>query len=416
MIKQCLMVGIAVAGVCIYSSWVSSRVSEKKLEQLENTQIVSENMQGESNTTESSIENDEANTGYEDLKVSEEQQEEIKAQMLELANTYKTIYNGSKQLSDKKIEQIIKFVGKQGYAVFDNQNKVNMENGETVEIFCEALKNGSQVKDAEVTFYQIGIEGDLNQINLRYTGEYLQLTIATAAWNEQHEAEVSYIGRFNAYYWEYTDNGYLICEKYVPNGYDGLYGSYAWRIKPLDSKCRAFTEECLKPITYNNNNLFLTDWSEDNMSEQLNFVDLYECLYRIYYKKWMSLDTFRGGIPKEEFEKVILTYFNSSSDKLEQIKGYDKANQKFLWYERTRAEISTHGTMPVPEVVAYKENADGTTTLTVNALWFEHHTDCAFTHELTIRQEADGRFKYVSNHIVPSDKNELPNYVPRNWE
>lgn len=36
--------------------------------------------------------------------------------------------------------------------------------------------------------------------------------------------------------------------------------------------------------------------------------------------------------------------------------------------------------VPVPEVTAYKENPDGTLTITVEAVWKERMTDCAFIH------------------------------------
>ena len=51
---------------------------------------------------------------------------------------------------------------------------------------------------------------------------------------------------------------------------------------------------------------------------------------------------------------------------------------------------------------SYRDNGDGTLTLKVEAVWEDENTDCAFTHEVTVRPERDEKFQYVSNHILPN--------------
>ena len=54
----------------------------------------------------------------------------------------------------------------------------------------------------------------------------------------------------------------------------------------------------------------------------------------------------------------------------------------------------------VPDVTAFQSNDDGTLTLTVEVISAEEGTDQLFTHELTVRPLAGGRFQYVSNRVV----------------
>ena len=56
---------------------------------------------------------------------------------------------------------------------------------------------------------------------------------------------------------------------------------------------------------------------------------------------------------------------------------------------------------PFGEVVNYTENTDGTITLTVDGVWIEQGTDCAFTNTITVQPFEDGTFRYLSNTITP---------------
>lgn len=63
---------------------------------------------------------------------------------------------------------------------------------------------------------------------------------------------------------------------------------------------------------------------------------------------------------------------------------------------------------PFPEVVKYEENADGTITLTVHAVWPVRHMAAALSHEVVVRPSEDGGFQYVSNHMLSSPDNAEP--------
>lgn len=86
---------------------------------------------------------------------------------------------------------------------------------------------------------------------------------------------------------------------------------------------RELNQTYLMPIGYEKNNMFLTDWSEDDFRE-LNFYDVYDIFYPQMTGKQVpySADENLGvgavyQIPGEEFESVIMTYFKIDSQTLQ---------------------------------------------------------------------------------------------------
>ena len=60
--------------------------------------------------------------------------------------------------------------------------------------------------------------------------------------------------------------------------YDGPPGYTAVRVKSLEEECRELNRRYILPIGYGANNMFLTDWKEENFGE-LDFYDLFQLLY-----------------------------------------------------------------------------------------------------------------------------------------
>lgn len=55
------------------------------------------------------------------------------------------------------------------------------------------------------------------------------------------------------------------------------------------------------------------------------------------------------------------------------------------------------------QVIVFHENPNGTVTLTVDGIWIEEGTDCAFTNTLVVQPFEDGTFRYLSNVIWPKE-------------
>ena len=52
----------------------------------------------------------------------------------------------------------------------------------------------------------------------------------------------------------------------------------ALRVQPLDETYRELSRKYLRPIGFEQNNMFIVDWSEDDFGA-LNFYDMYDILY-----------------------------------------------------------------------------------------------------------------------------------------
>lgn len=184
----------------------------------------------------------------------------------------------------------------------------------------------------------------------------------------------------------------------------------AFRVLPLDETYRELNRKYLMPIGYERNNMFLVDWSEADFGN-LNFYDLYD----IFYSKingrnspYVMDDNLGIGavyqIPKDEFERVIMTYFNIDSEKLQSKTIYDSENSTYEYKPRGfyEGEYPEH---PYPEVVAFTENNDGTIMLTVHVVFPYDGISKVYAHEVVVRPQKTGGVQYVSNRIIPSEDN-----------
>ena len=184
----------------------------------------------------------------------------------------------------------------------------------------------------------------------------------------------------------------------------------AFRVLPLDAKCRELNEKYLLPIGYELNNMFLVDWSEDDFGE-LNFYDMFDLLYPKLHKEkfpYVADDNLGIGavyhIPKTEFENVIMEYFNIDSDKLQKKTIYDYQTQTYEYKPRGFYEIE-YPEYPYSEVVGYTEHSDGTITLNVHVVYPYAGDSDVYMHDVTVRPLSDGRVQYVSNYIVSEEEN-----------
>ena len=288
--------------------------------------------------------------------------------------------------------KVIKRFGECGYAAVDCENRVDMTQMQSVMDFCDSVENQ---KEAEVTIIQVSSLGGFSVYHL------------------QTENGVVHV---QTDYWRYTDDGYLM--------FSGTYFSeelyvltlssaeehVAFRILPLDAKCRELNEKYLLPIGYELNNMFLVDWNEDDFGE-LNFYDMFDLLYpKLHNEKfpYVADDNLGIGavyhIPKTEFENVIMEYFNIDSDKLQKKTIYDYQTQTYEYKPRGFYEIE-YPEYPYSEVVGYKEHSDGTITLNVHVIYPYAGNSNVYMHDVTVRPLSDGGFQNVSNYIVSEEEN-----------
>lgn len=363
------------------------------------------------------------------------EESEIKMQTLDqnvyeesnkIAEIYRDIYeeavNEDTLGSLEVIQNIVNRLGEYGYAAVDteNQNQIDMVHPELVEQFCRQV---DEKQEGEVTFFSIMESGGFIRFDLESFEGKVYVTRSVLNW-EGSMPEVGYKDSYEANAWVYSENGYLFFEEYLPPGYDGAPGYTAIRVKPLDKECRELNRQYILPIGYGSNNMFILDWNEDDF-DALNFYDLFDILYPYVYERSTPYEKSVEGeiyrVPKEEFEKVIMSYFKIDSETLQDRTKFSKQNQIYEYRTRGFYDFACSPNIPYPEVISYEENEDGTMKLTVNVVWPEKHLEKAFCHEVVIRPLNDGGFQYVSNHVIPSEKNVEPTwysekFTDEEWE
>lgn len=324
--------------------------------------------------------------------------------------------------------KVIKRFGECGYAAVDCENRVDMTQMQSVMDFCDSVENQ---KEAEVTIIQVSSLGGFSVYHLQTENGVVHVKRCYYGYKDgimKSEDE----GEYQTDYWRYTDDGYLM--------FSGTYFSeelyvltlssaeehVAFRILPLDAKCRELNEKYLLPIGYELNNMFLVDWNEDDFGD-LNFYDMFDLLYpKLHNEKfpYVADDNLGIGavyhIPKTEFENVIMEYFNIDSETLQSKTVYDSEDFTYEYKPRGFEEVE-YPEYPYSEVIGYTENSDGTITLTANVVFPYSGNSKVYAHEVVIRPLEDGRVQYVSNRIIPSEDNSeetwhTPRLTAEEWE
>lgn len=327
---------------------------------------------------------------------------------------------------------IVKQFGNNGYAAVDGNQQIDMTEYEQVTNFCG--KVAAKEKGALTLIKINDLEGALDGIikyDLQTEGGEVEVTLNYYKYQDQDLKKV-FTATFLAEKWQYTQDGYLM--------FSGSYFSdqlyvltmseakeyAAFRVLPLDEKCRDLNRQYILPISYEQNNLFLMNWSEEDFGA-LDFYDLFDQFYPLVNGRQVPYEmdeNFGNGavykIPKDEFENVMKHYINIDSRTLQSKTIFYPEDETYEYKPRGFYEIE-YPEYPYPEVVQYTENSDRTITLTVNVVFPYAGISKVYAHEVVIRPLEGGGFQYVSNHIIPSEENgegtwHTPRLTPEKWE
>lgn len=310
------------------------------------------------------------------------------------------------------VKSIVYRFGELGYPAVDSKNQINMTQKEQVILFCEMV---DEKKQAELTIVKVGYLGDFVTYDLQTKDGIVDVARTYYRYEEgimQKEAA----GNYQAENWNYTQDGYLLFsgawyseEMYVLT-LSEAEEHVALRVQPLDETCRELNRKYLLPIRYAQNNMFLTDWSEEDFGT-LNFYDVYDILYPKVKGApipYLADDNLGIGaiyqIPKDEFESVIMKCFKIESEILQSKTVYDSENMTYEYKPRGFEEVE-YPEYPYSEVVGFTENSDGTITLNVHVVFPEEGSSNVYTHEVVVRPLGDGGVQYVSNKICSLEDN-----------
>ena len=351
----------------------------------------------------------------------EEESSEIKQETSEIENErITTVYdNIYKEMQEEKtlgslsaMRTIVTRLGALGYTAVDCKNQVDMVGTKQVMQFCERVEAKEK---AVLTMIAVSELGGFTKYDLQ-TEDGSIVSIQEYYQYEKGQLKKNCTERYQVEGWQYTEEGYLMfsgscfsAERYVLT-LSNAEEHVAFRVQPLDKKCRELNRRFLLPLGYARNNMFLIDWSEEDFGE-LNFYDLYEIFHPQINMQYAQDTTDGSGdgaiyrIPKEEFEQIIMTYFKIDSETLQTKTSYDTEDATYEFKPRGLYEAE-YPEYPYSEVVSYSENSDGTITLVANVVFPYEGNSKVYAHEVVVRPLEDGGVQYVSNRIIPSENND----------
>lgn len=341
---------------------------------------------------------------------------------------YKKAAEENKIADLETIRGIVNCLGENGYPAVDSRNQINMTDPEKVVEFCEKV---DAQEEAEITILEVSYLGGFVKYDLHTKDGNVDVVRSYYKY-ENGDIQREVTGSYQAEYWNYTEEGYLMFsgvwfseELYVLT-LSGAEEHTALRVQPLDETYRELSRKYLRPIGFEQNNMFIVDWSEDDFGA-LNFYDMYDILYpkvKGQYVPYIADDNLAVSavyrIPKEEFESVIMKYFNIDSETLQSKTVYYSEDSTYEYKPRGFEEVE-YPEYPYSEVVDFTENSDGTITLTANVVFPYAGDSKVYAHEVVVRPLEDGGVQYVSNQIIPSEDNyeetwHTPRLTLEEWE
>lgn len=341
---------------------------------------------------------------------------------------YKKAAEENKIADLETIRGIVNCLGENGYPAVDSRNQINMTDPEKVVEFCEKV---DAQEEAEITILEVSYLGGFVKYDLHTKDGNVDVVRSYYKY-ENGDIQREVTGSYQAEYWNYTEEGYLMFsgvwfseELYVLT-LSGAEEHTALRVQPLDETYRELSRKYLRPIGFEQNNMFIVDWSEDDFGA-LNFYDMYDILYPKVNGQnvpYIADDNLAVSavyrIPKEKFESVIMKYFNIDSETLQSKTVYYSEDSTYEYKPRGFEEVE-YPEYPYSEVVDFTENSDGTITLTANVVFPYAGDSKVYAHEVVVRPLEDGGVQYVSNQIIPSEDNyeetwHTPRLTLEEWE
>ena len=352
-----------------------------------------------------------------DARQWEEAEEDCKEMMGLISELYKNADKGCASnvvIADEVIDQMVEKLKATGCPVTITEIYSNMENHKKLEDFLNDSLAGNS---GSAIVYEIHSDGGIGRYKYSYDGKDMYVLSAKAAWSDDDKPVMTYISYTRIKEWRFTDKGYFcyeLCVPEYPEVTEMVDGSCMVRVKPITEENREMSEKCVLGLAYQGNNLLCSDWDADHM-EKLDYNGMYEYLYAMKYQEQLPSEDYADGIPKDEFERLIMEYLPITSEEIQKYAVFDKEKQTYAWARLGCFNYApTYFGTSFPEVTDIRENKDGTVTLTVDAVCSMILCDDAvITHELTVRFAEDGGFQYLGNKILDDGISNIPEYQYR---
>ena len=331
-----------------------------------------------------------------DCLISDEEKEQLQSMVLSAAESVSEMYkdiviadapsysSGISEFTSEQRKAVVEQLGRSGLVSVEEGTA--MQNHEAIENFYEDYLDG---RDSMVTVFEVHRDGLIGAVTFIYRKGQLQTYYIGVRWKEGGTPEIQGTSVSNVAEIKLTEKGYFIYAYEYVIAHASL--RQYWRIEPLSEDCKELTEKYISGLSYVNYNLLVTNWDSSNV-EDILMPCMYEDIYRIHTGE--NLKTENWGIPAEEYEKIMATYFPVSVEQLRECCKYDEGSNS---YEYEMIYASQYP--PFGEVVDYTKNGDGTITLIVDGVWPDYNSDLAFRNKIVIQPFEDGTFRYLSNSI-----------------
>ena len=358
--------------------------------------------------------------GY-DLPIVELERKEAEIDCKKLMELYLDIYESADKgmasnivLDDEVVLEIQEKLAHEGCPITTVIMYSNMENYESIDGF---IKECMERKIGSAIIYEVMDDGGLGRMKFIFDGTDMYVLSTRGTWNADNTPRISYISYTRLKEWKYTNKGwfcYELCVPEPPEVSEIMDGSCLIRVKPMTEEQREMSERCVLRLGYQGQNILCSNWNTENMSK-LDYNGMFEYLYEMKYGEKFISETYPNGIPKEEFESLIMEYFPITTEQIREYAVFDEEKQTYFWTELGCSNYTpTFFGTSLPEVVDIKENEDGTVTLTVEAVCdMVICDDAVITHELTVRFADDGSFQYLGNEILDDGIMNIPEYQYR---
>lgn len=357
--------------------------------------------------------------GY-DLPISDKEKKEAEKECNVVMNKIKSIYKNADKgdffnvvISSQTAKQMLDVLKKAGYTVFSSEFYLNMSHYEKMEHF---LKESLAGKKAETVIYEIHSSGSIGRRKFIFDGKDMYELYTNTTWSEENTPIITLNSYSRIKQWSYTKKGWFIFEYCVPEPPEVteiVYGNAMIRVKPIKEEYLELAMKYIIPIGYQGNNLLFSDWSAGKM-EKIDYNAIFQYLYSLKYQQEFNSSQYSNGIPKEEFERVIMEYLPVTAEQIEQYAVFDIESQTYKW-EMLGCGNYSPGVLEVvqPEITNIKENKDGTTTLMIDVVCMLAESDAAIRHQLTVQFLENGGIRYLENKIIDYELEQIPVYQYR---
>ena len=416
--RKFLYLILFVMTLCVFSCSCSQKTNdvkktssqhEKKLKSVPNN-----------NTKEDVISEEDLEKGY-DLPVSAQENEEATRDSMQIMSGLEHIYRNADKgdslnvvLDNKSICKMIKKIKQQGYSVTVSEDYSNMENYKR---FSSFLAKAQKKQKGSGVIYEVHSEGSIGREKFIYDGKEMFLLASNASWDDNGKPIITFVSYTRIKKWRYSRKGwfcYELCVPEYPEVTEMVDGSCLIRIKPMSDNKRKLSRKCVRGLAYQGNNILCSNWDQEHM-QKIDYNGLYEYLYAMKYKKKFNGKKYPSGIPKDQFEQLIMEYLPVSREDIEKYASYNEKKKTYDWMRLGCFNYAPNffGTS-IPEVTKIKHNSNGTVTLTVDAVCeMVLCNEAVITHELTVKFNKDGSFRYLGNKILNGGIKKIPEYQYR---